>query len=165
LNGLLERLNMDAYFAKAGRNKWGDVELTLARTKAEDLITAGQVMTDALHSLGMKDITFVRDTKKVKIYMAMVPVMKGGYGQEWNPKDWQEENSFDRLAADMERSNPGLYVCGRPSWVGKLHKIKSRGQSTAGLTILVEETNELKRIMAANDPKILIRGRQRFGRV
>jgi len=39
-------------------------------------------MTDALQSIGMRDFTFVRDTKKVKIYVAMVPLMKGGYGKE-----------------------------------------------------------------------------------
>jgi len=165
LNDALGNLNVDAYFAKAGRNKWGDVELTLARTKAEDLITAGQAMTDALESIGMRDFTFVRDTKKVKIYLVMVPLMKGGYGKEWDPKDWQDENSFDGLAADIERSNPGIYVCARPSWVGKLHQMKSRKQSTAGLTILVEETSELKRIMAVKDPKILVGGRRRFARV
>jgi len=165
LNESLESLNVDAYFAKAGKNKWGDIELTLARTKAEDLITAGQAMTNALNSLGMENFTFVRDTKKVKIYVAMVPLMKGGYGQEWDPQDWQDENSFNRMAADIERSNPGVYVCARPSWVGKLHQMKSRKQSTAGLTILVEETNEPKGIMEARDPKILVGGRRRFTRV
>jgi len=165
LNGTLEGLNVDAYFAKAGRNKWGDIELTLARTKAEDLLTAGQAMTDALQGLGLKDFTFVRDTKKVKIYVAMVPLVKGGYGTNWDPKDWQDDNSFDGLAADIERSNPGIYVCARPSWVGKLHAMKSRKQSTAGLTILVEETRELKGAMAAREPKILVGGRRRFCRV
>jgi len=43
--------------------------------------------------------------------------------------------------------------------------MKSRKQTTVGLTILVEETNELKRIMAASDPKILVGGRRRFARV
>ena len=30
----------------------------------------------------MTDFTFVGDTKKVKIYVAIVPPMKGGYGKE-----------------------------------------------------------------------------------
>lgn len=82
LNECLGGLNIDAYFAKAGKNKWGDIELTLSRTRAEELVRAGKAMEEALTGLGLKDFTFVRDTKKVKVYVAMVPLMKGGFGKD-----------------------------------------------------------------------------------
>lgn len=37
LNKLMTDLNSTAYFAIANLNRWGDVQLTLANTKAEDI--------------------------------------------------------------------------------------------------------------------------------
>ena len=164
LNNTLKELNIDAYFAKSGKNKWGDIEMTLARTKAEDLIMAGNAMKEALIQLGLKDFSFVRDTKKVKLYVAMVPLTKRG-AREWEVSDWNTANAFDEMAADIESSNPGVYVSARPSWVGKLGILKERKHNSAGLTILCEETAELKRIMAGNEPRMLVGGRKRFCRV
>jgi len=163
LNTTLKGLNIDAYFAKAGKNKWGDIEMTLARTKAAHLITAGKAMEDAVRELGIKDFSFVLDTKKVKVYLAMIPLERSGR-RGWEVEDWQGEKAFDMLAADIEKSNPGIYVAARPSWVGKLGIMRERKQKTAGLVVLCEETNELKEILGKKEPKMLIGGANRFCR-
>jgi len=57
--------------------------MTLARTRAEDLKNAGGAMREAPTDLGLKDFAFVRDGKKIKVYLAMVPLSKRGYGRIW----------------------------------------------------------------------------------
>jgi len=79
--------------------------------------------------------------------------------------DWNTADAFDEMAADIESSNPGVYVSARPSWVGKLGILKERKHMSAGLTILCEETAELKRMMAGNEPRMLVGGRKRFCRI
>jgi len=69
------------------------------------------------------------------------------------------------MAADIERSNSGIYIAARPSWVGKLHVMKEQKQTTTGLTLLVEVTKELAGLMGGTEPKILVGGRKRFCRV
>jgi len=165
LNSTLKSFNIDGYFSIVGRNRWGDIELTLARTRAVDLVQAGGVMTEAIKEMGLDEFEFVRDTKKVKVYVAMVPLMKEGYGREWRIEDWQEENSFDRIIADIEESNPGIHVEARPSWVGKLNIMKDRRQTTAGIILLCEENEYQKGILGKDEPKVLIAGRKRFCRV
>ena len=165
LNSTLKNFNIDGYFSIVGRNTWGDIELTLARTRAVDLVNAGKVMTQAIKEMGIDEFEFVRDTKKVKVYVAMVPLMKEGYGSEWRMQDWQEVNSFDRMVADIEKSNPGIQVEARPSWVGKLNIMKERRQTTAGMILLCEENEYLKGILSRDEPKMLIAERKRFGRV
>ena len=165
LNQTLKGFNVDGYFSIVRRNRWGDIELTLTRTSAVDLVKAGVVMRQALEEMGLEEFEFVRDTKKIKVYVAMVPLMKGGYGREWRIEDWQEVNSFDQLIADIERSNPGIHVEARPSWVGKLGIMKERKQTTAGLTLLCEENDCLKGILMKDEPKILVAGKKRFCRV
>jgi len=128
LNTTLKGLNVNAYYAKARRNKWGDIEMTLARTKAADLITAGKAMEDAVKKLGIKDFSFVLDTKKVKVYLAMIPLEKSER-RSWDVEDWQGENAFDMLAAGIEKSNPGIYIAARRSWVGKLEIRKGGNRS------------------------------------
>ena len=165
LNQTLKGFNVDGYFSIVGRNRWGDIELTLARTRAIDLVGAGEVMKQALEEMGLENFEFARDTKKVKIYVAMVPLMKGGYGREWKIEDWQAVNSFDQMIADIEESNPGIHIEARPSWVGKLGIMKERKQTTAGLTILCEENSYVKEILMKDEPKMLIAGKKRFCRV
>ena len=165
LNKTLKELNVEGYFSTANANRWGDIELTLARTRAIDIVNTGNAMTEALEGLGLKEFSFVRDTPKVMLYVAMVPLKKGGFGQDWSPEDWSGENAFDTLAADIENSNPGVFIRARPSWVGKLHVMKSRKQSTAGLKILCETNQTTREILGRKEPKILIGGRLRFCRV
>jgi len=122
-------------------------------------------MTQALREMGLDEFEFVRDTKKVNLYVTMVPLMKDGYGREWKIEGWQEDNSFDRMIADIEGSNPGIHIEVRPSWVVKLNIMKERKQTMAGMILLCEENEYLKGILKKNKPKVLVAGRKRFCRV
>jgi len=165
LNLTLKNFNIGGYFSIVGRNRWGDIELTLARTRAEDLVKGGGIMTQALEEMELAKFEFVRDTKKVKLYVAMVPLMKDGYGREWKIEDWQEENSFDRSIGDIERSNPGIHIKARPTWVGKLNIMKETRQTTAGMILLREENEYLEGILKKDELKILVAGRKSFCRI
>ena len=115
--------------------------------------------------MGLQEFKLVPDTKKVKVYINDVPLKRDGYGEDWKPEDWYSENAFDSLAADIERSNPGVFICARPSWVGKLHVMKNRNNWKAGLIVLCEETDSVKIMLGRNNPKIIVGGRTKFCRV
>ena len=67
--------------------------------------------------------------------------------------------------ADIERSNPGIFICARPAWVGKLHVMKERYSWKAGLIILCEETDGLKIALSRKSSRLVVGGRNRFCRV
>jgi len=39
-------------------------------------------MTRSLNEMGLDNFEFVRDTKKVKVYVGLVPLTKNGYGKQ-----------------------------------------------------------------------------------
>jgi len=66
------------------------------------------------------------------------------------------------MIADIERSNPGIHVEARPSWVGKLNIMKERKQTKAGMILLREENEYLRGVLGKDEPKLLVAGRKRF---
>ena len=165
INETLKNLNMDGYFAKAEKTRMGDVHMCMSKTRAADIIGAKEAMTECMEQMGLEEFEWVPDTKKVKVYINDVPLKRDGFGKDWKPEDWHGENAFDSLAADIERSNPGIFICARPSWVGKLHVMKNRKNWKAGLIILCEETDSLKIMLERGNPRILVGGRNRYCRV
>ena len=165
INETLKSLNVDGYIAKAEKRRMGDVHMCMSKTRAADIIGAKEAMTKCLDQMGLEEFEWVPDTKKVKVYISDVPLKRDGFGEDWKPEDWHGENAFDLLSADMERSNPGIFICARPSWVGELHVIKSRRSWKAGLIILCEETDSLKIMLGRGNLRILVEGRNRYCRV
>ena len=165
LNETLKSLNIKGYFSKAEKTRMRDVHLCLSNTRAADITAAKTAMTDSMTNLGLQEFQWMPDTKKVKVYINDVPLMRDGFGENWKPEDWHGENAFDALSADIERSNPGIFICARPAWVGKLHVIKERNSWKAGLIILCEETDGLKIALSRNSPRLVVGGRNRFCRV
>ena len=165
INETLKNLNMDGYFAKAEKTRMGDVNMCMSKTRAADIIGAKEAMTECMEQMGLEEFEWVPDTKKVKVYISDVPLKRNGFGEDWKPEDWHGENAFDSLAADIERSNPGIFICARPSWVGKLHVMQNRKNWKAGLIILCEETDSLKIMVGRGNPRILVGGRNRYCRV
>ena len=165
LNDTLKGLNIDGYFSKAEKTRMGDVHLCLSKTRAADIATAKNAMTSSMTEMGLQEFNWMADTKKVKVYINDVPLMRDGFGGDWKPEDWHGENAFDALSADIERSNPGIFICARPAWVGKLHVMKDRNSWKAGLIILCEETDGLKIALGRNSPRLVVGGRNRFCRV
>ena len=152
INETLKGLNVDGYFAKAEKTRMGDVHMCLSKTRAANIIGAKEAMTECLEQMGLQEFEWVPDTKKVKIYISDVPLKRDGFGEDGKPEDWHGENAFDSLAADIERSNPGIFICARPSWVGKLHVMKNRKSWKAGLIVLCEETDSLKIMLGRGNP-------------
>ena len=163
LNKALFSLNSGSYFSVASLSKWGDVLLTLAATDVESIVGYYPALREGLESLGLTDFTFVRDTEKVKVFVGMVPLSRFGGG--WQPAEWEGRTAFDHLAADIEQSNPGVVVAARPSWAGRLHKLKERKANNSGLILVLELTPEVKLMMAAASPRITVAGRPRVCRL
>jgi len=163
LNKSLFALNCGAYFSMSSLSKWGDVLLTLAATAVEDIIGYYPSMRESLETLGLSDFTFVRDTEKVKVFVGMVPLSQFGGG--WQPSEWECQSAFERLAADIEQSNPGTVVAARPSWAGRLHKLKERKVNNAGLILVLEMSPEVRKLMSAANPRITVAGRPRVCRL
>ena len=157
LNAALIALNGRAYFSQASLSKWGDVLLTLAATDVEQITGYYPALREALDIFGLGKFTFVRDTEKVKVFVGMVPLSQFGGG--WQPSEWEGHSAFDRLAADIENSNPGIIVAARPSWAGRLHKLKERRVNNAGLILVLELTTEVRAMMGAAQPRINVSGR------
>jgi len=162
LNKTLFSLNCGAYFSLCSLRKWGDVLLTLAATKADDIVGYYPALREALEALGLNDFAFARDTEKVKVFVGMVPLSQFGGG--WQPSEWEGRSAFDRLAADIEQSNPGILIAARPSWAGRLHKLKERRVNNAGLILVLEMTPEVRTMMNAASPRIVVAGRHRVCR-
>ena len=163
LNTALFTLSSGAYFSVAVLGKWGDVLLTLASTEVDAIVGYYPAMREALETLGLDKFSFARDTEKVKVFVGQVPLSRFGGG--WQPSEWEGREAFDHLATDIEHSNPGVVVAARPSWAGRLHKLKERKVGNAGLILVLELTQEVRRIMAGSQPKIVVAGRYRFCRM
>jgi len=162
LNKTISALNCAAYFSLASSGKWGDVLLTLATHAVEEISGYYTALREALEGLGLENFTFARDTERVKVFVGMVPLSQLGGG--WQPSEWEGVSAFDRLAADIEQSNPGVLIAGRPSWAGRLHKLKERRANNAGLILVLEMSAEVRAMMAAASPRLIVAGRPRVCR-
>ena len=103
----------------------------------------------------------MRDTSKLKLNVAMVPLNRRG-ARDWDVEAGKSENAFDEMVADIKSGNPGRYVCTRLSWVGTLGLMQERKYKMVGLTILCVETKDLKRMMGASELRLWVGGRKRF---
>lgn len=165
LNECLRNLNeRTAYFSVSGKNRFGDVHLTLANTNVEDIRKYAKAMRERLVTLGVPEFIFEGNPKKVRIVVGMVPLWRGGK-TSWEAKDWHGEEGFNQLTDDIERSNPGIKVAARPAWLGSLNKFGARRQSTASLKLTVELNETVRQRMASANPTIVIGGRGRFCRM
>jgi len=163
LNKTLFGLNCQAYFSLSLSGKCGDVFLTLATTDVADIVGYYPAMGEALETLGLTDFTFARDTDKVKVFVGMVPLLQFGGG--WLPLEWEGSSAFDRMATDIEQSNPGVVVAVRPSWAGRLHQLKERKANNAGLILVLEMSPEVRLMIGASNPKLVVASRPRVCRL
>jgi len=164
LNDTLRDLNeRKSYFSVCGKNRFGDILLTLADTKIDDIMVYLEAMKEKLYEMGLPELRFERDAEKVKIYVGMVPLTRAGR-INWSPEDWVDDTGYRSISNDVEKSNPGIVVTARPSWVGGLRKMHNRKQSTAGMILVVEKTKEVASMMSMTNPKITLGGKPRYCR-
>ncbi|KAG0125755.1 hypothetical protein HOY82DRAFT_542948 [Tuber indicum] len=156
LNRTLEVLGSDSYFSVVKYNEWGDILLRLTDTKVEDIIVYYDKMRETIRNMDCGHFEFARDVKKVKMVVLGVPLAR--YGGEWNPEDWTDE-AYEEIARDIERANKGITITAKPQWVGKLWKLKERRVRTSAITLVVEETEEVKTLLKREGNKRLsVRG-------
>ena len=164
LNECLRNLNeRKIYFSMVGQNRFGNVLLILADSRAEEVLPYIRAMEGRLERMGLAKFRFEKDTEKAKIFVGSVPLKQAGK-DTWKCEDWDGENAFRRLANDIELSNPGITLASKPSWVGKLTMMKNRRQSTAGLLIVVDLNDEVRKMMGKEFSKITVAGKSRFCR-
>jgi len=120
-------------------------------------------MREAMETLGLGEFGFARDTEKVKVFVGMVPLSQFGGGLQ--PSEWEGRTAFDRLAPDIEQSNPGVVLAAHPSWAGRLHKLVERKVNNAGLILVLEMSPEVRKIMGCHNPRLGVAGRPRTCRM
>jgi len=67
-------------------------------------------MTMSMGELGLQEFNWVLPTKKIKIYISEVPLIRDRFGGDWKPGNWYGEKDFDSIAADIVRSNPEISI-------------------------------------------------------
>jgi len=164
LNECLRNLNeRKIYFSMVGQNRFSDVLLTLADSRADEVLPYVKAMEGRLETMGLPKFRFEKDTEKVKIFVGSVLLNQAGKGS-WECTDWDGENAFRRIANDIEHSNLGITLSLKPSCVGNLAVMKRRRQSTAGLLIVVDMNDTVRAMMGKEYPKITIAGKARICR-
>ena len=164
LNECLRNLNeRNVYFSVVGQNRFGDVLLILADSKAAEVLPYIKAMEGRLETMGLPKFRFENDTEKAKIFVGTVSLKQAGK-DNWECKDWDSENAFRRLANDIELSNPGITLASKPGWIGKLAAMKSWKQSTAGFLIVVDMNEMVRKMMDEEYPNIKIAGKNRICR-
>ena len=81
LNECLRNLNeRKIYFSMVGQNRFGDVLLTLADSRADDVLPYIKGMEGRLETMGLPKFRFEKDTEKAKIFFGSVPLNQAGKG-------------------------------------------------------------------------------------
>ena len=60
------------------------------------------------------------------------------------PQDWQGEGAFYDMICDLEVTNTGFNVVGRPHWIGSLAGHKTHKHTTGLVVFVVELTDAVK---------------------
>ncbi|CUS06643.1 unnamed protein product [Tuber aestivum] len=160
LNQVLASSSSPARFASCVQHRTsGDLLLTLAEHSALSVWKLVAGMERALMELKVHSFTFCQDTKKVKILASNIPFAPSGVGNAWKVEDWHGDEAFDDMVRDIELSNPGIHLIGRPHWVGSLEGHKSRKHVLGSVILSVELNQKVK--WALDRSSIMVYSRRR----
>ncbi|KAG0133457.1 hypothetical protein HOY82DRAFT_538195 [Tuber indicum] len=98
-------------------------------------------MERAVMGLGIGGLSFHHDTPKIKVLVLELPFAPCGIGAAWKPEDWQGESAFDDLVRDLEVTNPGFNVVGRPHWIGSLASQMTHKHVKGSVVFVVERNS------------------------
>ncbi|PWW74897.1 hypothetical protein C7212DRAFT_345449 [Tuber magnatum] len=145
LNKALSDLNVaNLLFAKTAVTRFGDLHPVMANAVATGLVGYFLVPREVAEEMGMGRWEFRLDTPKIEPFIGGVPLEKA-LGRKWEVDNWVGE--MDRMAVDVEISNPGVHVVARPAWASKLGALQARGVVSAGLMLVVEKMAEVVRML------------------
>ena len=122
----------------------GDLLLSLVQLAAVSFSGMVPSMQRALMKLGINEFAFNKDRKRIKIIISKLPFSSLGHGSIWKPEDWQGDTAFDDLIRDLEITNPGFNVVGRPHWIGSLTGHKAHRHMQGSVVFTVELTNAVR---------------------
>ncbi|RPA90357.1 hypothetical protein L873DRAFT_1878052 [Choiromyces venosus 120613-1] len=94
--------------------------------------------------LGLNGFSFCQDMKKIKVLISPLPLSPADVPRSWEVADWQNDNSFDDLIWDLEVTNPGVHVVGRPHWIGSLAGYKQYRHNQSSVVFVVDFTPEVR---------------------
>ncbi|PUU79349.1 hypothetical protein B9Z19DRAFT_1125351 [Tuber borchii] len=142
----------------------GSIYMTLAEHSSEEI--GG--MLERAHAILMRefslpDFSFARDTKKLDILVASVPLADTGHGSVWRLEDWTNDRVYDGLRTDLERSNPGLITAGRPNIIGSLHAMRASNSTNCAIKFTVEKSSESDAVLRS--ARVCLRGGNRTVRL
>ncbi|CUS08058.1 unnamed protein product [Tuber aestivum] len=139
LNKVLANGSSPARFALCVQHRTsGDLLLTLAQHSAASVWKFVSGIERALMELRLHSFAFGRDTKKIRVLASNLPFAPSGVGTTWQVEDWKGDSAFDDMIQDLEMSNPGFKVVGRPHWVGSLAGHKSHRHMQGSVVFTVE---------------------------
>ncbi|CUS15684.1 unnamed protein product [Tuber aestivum] len=137
----------------------GDLLLCLAQHSSTAVWGFVAAMDCTLMELKLHSFTFCQDTKKIKVLASNIPFSPSGVGTTWEVEDWQGDSACDDLLRDIELSNPGIHIVGRPHWVGSLAGHKSHQHSSGSVVLTVELSPGVK--SAVDCSSVMIYSRRR----
>lgn len=116
-----------------------------------------------MRDLSLPDFGFFRDTQKLKILVAGVPLADVGRGASWYIKDWTNDRVYDGLRNDLERSNPGIVCAGRPNILGSVHAMKEARLTKCSIRFMVEKNSAVDVVLRSS--RVCLRGGNRVARL
>jgi len=144
LNGVLARGGGARFGSCVQHRTSGDLLLSLVQHSACSIWGMVPKMERALMELGINGFSFAQDTKRVKVLISGLSLSPLGVGSVWKPEDWQGDGAFDDMIRDLEVTNPGFNVVGRPHWIGALAGHKSHKHTMGSVVFVVELTDVVK---------------------
>ncbi|RPA88495.1 hypothetical protein L873DRAFT_1824442 [Choiromyces venosus 120613-1] len=145
LNKVFVARGLDARFGSCvSRRTTGDLFLDLVQHSSASIWELVPHLEVAAMGLGLNGFSFCQDTKKIKILISHLPLSPAGVRGSWEVADWQNDNSFDDLIRDLEVTNPGVHVVGRPHWIGSLARHKQYKHNQGSVVFVVDFSPEVR---------------------
>ncbi|RPA98026.1 hypothetical protein L873DRAFT_1790553 [Choiromyces venosus 120613-1] len=145
LNKVFVTRGSDAHFGSCVAHRTtGDLFLDLVQHSAASIWELVPHLEIAAMGLGLNGFSFCQDTKKIKILISQLPLSPAGVRGSWEIADWQNDNSFDDLIRDLEVTNLGVHVVGRPHWIGSLAGHKQYKHNQGSVVFVVDFTPEVR---------------------
>ncbi|RPA88909.1 hypothetical protein L873DRAFT_1796415 [Choiromyces venosus 120613-1] len=121
LNTVFVAQGSDAHFGSHTTHRTTvDLFLDLVQHSAASIWDIVPHLEVTAMGLGLNGFSFCQDTKKVKILISQLPLSSAGVRSSWGVSDWQGDAAFDDMIRDLEVTNPGFNIVGRPHWIGSL---------------------------------------------
>jgi len=159
LNAVLARGGGARFGSCVQHRTTGDLLLSLVQHSAVSVWGMVPRMEHALMELGINGFSFTQDRKRVKVLVSGLSLSPLGVGSLWKPEDWQGDGAFDDMIRDLEVTNPGFNVVGRPHWIGSLAGHKSHKHTTGSVVFVVELTDAVKACLDRRNVMVFSRRR------